>query len=62
MSKIYYVMTKLADGTEQPRLIRSSSKSKARAKSMEVVTVRIATQTDMELAIQPDGLSIEDTD
>jgi hypothetical protein len=60
MSKIYYVMTKLADGTEQPRLIRASSKAKAREKSMEVVTVRIATQTDMELAI--DGLSIEETE
>jgi|ETNvirome_2_1000_1030626.scaffolds.fasta_scaffold114638_1 hypothetical protein len=56
---IYCVVTK-ADGNETTRLIRATSKLVARAKALEIVTVRRATQDDMLMAVPPSNLPIED--
>jgi hypothetical protein len=58
---IYYVNTE-ADGKEQPRLIRASSKSAARSKALSIVTVRKALQEDILLALAPSNLPIEDAE
>jgi hypothetical protein len=63
---IFCVITK-ADGNDllianTVRLIRATSKVAARAKALEIVTVRRATQDDMLMALPPSSLPIEDAD
>jgi hypothetical protein len=62
---VYYVSTAIpgqTDGQEEARLIRANSKAAARSQVLSIITVRKATPKDMELAIPPNTLKIEDSD
>ena len=62
---VYFVSTTIPgqpDGEEKARLIRANSKATARSQVLSIVTVRRATPKDMELAIPPNTLTIEDSD
>ena len=62
---VYYVSIAIpgqTDGQEKARLIRANSKATARSQVLSIVTVRRATPKDMELAIPPNTLTIENID
>jgi hypothetical protein len=62
MDKTIYFVSTEADGKEEPHLIRADSKAAARSKVLSIVTVRRASQRDMELAVPPNTVPIEDAD